>query len=76
MSILDPPARGVGAVSFDVGGITVGDVHLANASNAVVIGFNVIPDETARALAEEYEIEIRRYDIIYKLLLFGRNAPG
>ncbi|MCA9174346.1 MAG: translation initiation factor IF-2 [Planctomycetales bacterium] len=50
-----------------VGGITVGDVQLAHASNAVVVGFNVIPDEAARGLADELGVEIRRYDIIYKL---------
>jgi len=50
-----------------VGGITVADVTLAHASNAVVVGFNVIPDEAARALAEERGVEIRRYEIIYKL---------
>ena len=50
-----------------VGGITVADVTLASASNAVVVGFNVIPDEAARALAEERGVEIRRYEIIYKL---------
>ena len=34
---------------------------------AVVIGFNVIPDEAARSLADEKQVEIRRYDIIYKM---------
>jgi len=42
-------------------------VTLAHASNAVVVGFNVIPDEAARALAEARGVEVRRYDIIYKL---------
>jgi len=50
-----------------VGGITVADVTLASASNAVIIGFNVIPDDAARSLAEERQVEIRRYDIIYKV---------
>jgi translation initiation factor IF-2 len=50
-----------------VGGITVADVTLASASNAVVIGFNVIPDDAARTLADERQVEIRRYDIIYKV---------
>jgi translation initiation factor IF-2 len=64
-----------------VGGITVGDVQLANASNAVIIGFNVIPDEAARMLAEEHHIEVRRYDVIYKLtddikaMLEGKLKP-
>jgi len=50
-----------------VGGITVADVTLASASNAVIVGFNVIPDDAARSLAEERQVEIRRYDIIYKV---------
>ncbi len=50
-----------------VGGITVGDVRLAQASDAVIIGFNVVPDENARNLAEELQVEIRRYEIIYKI---------
>ena len=50
-----------------VGGITVGDVQLAHASKAVIVGFNVIPDEAARSLADDLGVEIRRYDIIYKL---------
>ena len=49
------------------GGITVGDIRLAQASDAVVIGFNVVPDENARILAEELKVEIRRYEIIYKI---------
>ena len=64
-----------------VGGVTVGDVHLASASQAVIIGFNVIPDENARILAESRDVEIRRYDIIYKVTedikatLEGRLKP-
>jgi translation initiation factor IF-2 len=64
-----------------VGGITAADVQLANASNAVIIGFNVIPDEAARVLAEEHQIEVRRYEVIYKLtddikaILEGKLKP-
>jgi translation initiation factor IF-2 len=50
-----------------VGGITESDVILADASDAVIIGFHVVPDERARALAEEKGVEIRRYEIIYQL---------
>lgn len=50
-----------------VGGITSADVTLADASEAVIVGFNVIPDEAVRQLAEERGVEIRRYDIIYKV---------
>ncbi len=63
------------------GGVTVGDVRLAEASEAVIIGFNVVPDEAARSLAENLQIEIRRYDIIYKItddlkaMLEGKLKP-
>ncbi len=50
-----------------VGGITEADVHLADASDAVIIGFNVVPDEKARVLAENRGVQIRRYDIIYQV---------
>jgi len=48
---------------------------------AVVVGFNVIPNDDARVLADEKQVEIRRYDIIYKLtedikaLLEGKLKP-
>ncbi len=48
-----------------VGAITEGDVNLAVASKAIVIGFNVRPAGKANALAEENKIEIRLYSIIY-----------
>ncbi len=51
-----------------VGGITENDVQLARASNAAIIGFNVRPDRRARELAETADVEIRTYEIIYKLL--------
>jgi len=50
-----------------VGGITEGDVVLADACDAIIIGFNVVPDERARALAEQKGVQIRRYDVIYQL---------
>lgn len=50
-----------------VGGITVGDVTLAYASQAVIIGFNVAPDDAASELADERGVEIRRYNVIYKV---------
>ncbi len=51
-----------------IGGITENDVQLAAASNATIIGFNVRPDKRARDLAEQSDVEIRTYEIIYKLL--------
>jgi translation initiation factor IF-2 len=50
-----------------VGGITEADVHLADASDAVIIGFSVVADEAARLLAEQRGVQIRRYDIIYQV---------
>lgn len=50
-----------------VGGITEADVHLANASDGIIIGFNVVPDESARLLADKLGVQVRRYDIIYQV---------
>jgi translation initiation factor IF-2 len=64
-----------------VGGITENDVQLARASNATIIGFNVRPDRRAREMAEASDVEIRTYEIIYKLLediqaaMLGMLAP-
>ena len=59
-----------------IGGITTSDVSLALTSpeNTLVIGFNVVPDDQARALADERGIQIREYDIIYKLTDDIRSA--
>lgn len=51
-----------------IGGITESDVILANASDAVVIGFNVVPSNITKDVAKEYGVEIRLYQIIYKLV--------
>ncbi len=51
-----------------IGGITENDVQLAAASSATIIGFNVRPDRRSRELAEASDVEIRTYEIIYKLL--------
>jgi translation initiation factor IF-2 len=50
-----------------VGGISESDILLADASQAIVIGFRVAPEDRAIALAEEKKIDIRRYDIIYQV---------
>ncbi|HEX8339868.1 MAG TPA: translation initiation factor IF-2 [Tepidisphaeraceae bacterium] len=49
------------------GPISESDVELADASNAVIIGFHVVPDESARAMAEQRRIEIRTYRVIYEI---------
>jgi translation initiation factor IF-2 len=48
-----------------VGGITPNDVNLAAASNAVLIGFNIRPDETVKRLAENEQVDLRFYQVIY-----------
>lgn len=50
-----------------VGAITEGDVNLALASHAIIIGFNARPDPAARRHAEQHGIDIRFYNIIYQL---------
>lgn len=78
---LQHPEVAVRVLQATVGGITNADVTLADASDAVIVGFNVIPDETARSQADERGVEIRRYDIIYKVtediraLLEGKLKP-
>lgn len=78
---LEHPEVKINVLQATVGGITSADVTLADASDAVIVGFNVIPDEGARQLAEQRGVEIRRYDIIYKVtedlkaLLEGKLKP-
>ena len=71
----------IGFVHRGVGGITENDIQLAAASNATIIGFNVRPERKARDLADVEGVEIRTYEIIYKLLedieaaMVGMLAP-
>ncbi len=64
-----------------VGGVTENDITLAVATNATIIAFNVRPDRKARDMAEAEHVEIRSYEIIYKLLediesaMIGMLAP-
>ncbi|MBN2331913.1 MAG: translation initiation factor IF-2 [Deltaproteobacteria bacterium] len=51
-----------------VGGIKEADVMLASASNAIIIGFNVRPDMKAQMLAEQEQVDLRMYSIIYDLI--------
>jgi translation initiation factor IF-2 len=64
---LEHPEVQIRILQATVGGITEADVHLADASDAVIIGFNVVADEGARNLAERLGVQIRRYDIIYQV---------
>lgn len=51
-----------------VGAINESDVTLASASNAIIIGFNVRPDATAKAIAEREGVDIRLYKVIYQAI--------
>lgn len=76
-----PGAATVRVIHKAVGAITESDVLLAEASNAVIIGFNVRPNLNARKLAEKSNVEIRLHNIIYaaidevKQVLEGLLAP-
>ncbi|MGH9306071.1 MAG: translation initiation factor IF-2 [Acidimicrobiales bacterium] len=64
-----------------VGGINENDVQLAATSGATIIGFNVRPDRRARESADAFGVEIRSYEIIYKVIeeieaaMVGMLAP-
>jgi translation initiation factor IF-2 len=58
----------VRVVASGVGGITESDANLAATSNAVVIGFNVRADATARRVIEEHGLDLRYYSIIYEVI--------
>ena len=64
-----------------VGRITENDIQLAATSNATIIGFNVRPERKAREMADAEGVEIRSYEIIYKLIeelesaMLGMLAP-
>ncbi|WP_172807716.1 translation initiation factor IF-2 [Christensenella intestinihominis] len=58
----------VRAIHCGVGAITETDVMLASAANAIIIGFNVRPDNMAQAAAEREKVDIRLYRIIYKAI--------
>lgn len=58
----------VTVIRSGVGTITESDVVLASASNAIIIGFNVVPSSKTKEAAKNYNVDIRLYDIIYKLV--------
>jgi len=65
---LDRPEVELTFVHRAVGGITENDITLAATTNATILGFNVRPDRKARDAADAADVEIRTYEIIYKLL--------
>jgi translation initiation factor IF-2 len=65
---LDVEGIKVKVVRSSVGAITEGDIILAKASDAILIGFNVRPNNTINEYAKENGVEIRLYNIIYKVV--------
>jgi translation initiation factor IF-2 len=59
---------GVRVIHQAVGGITESDILLAEASKAIIIGFNVIANSKGRVLAEDKGVEIRNYQVIYHIV--------
>ncbi|NLF28305.1 MAG: translation initiation factor IF-2, partial [Clostridiales bacterium] len=64
----------VKCIHSGVGAITGSDIMFASASNAIVIGFNVRPDASARAMAEKENVDVRMYRIIYNVIEDVQNA--
>ena len=58
----------VSVIHGGAGAITESDVMLAAASNAIIIGFNVVPQLVARKLAEENSVDLRNYRVIYNVI--------
>ncbi|HEY8418599.1 MAG TPA: translation initiation factor IF-2 [Limnochordales bacterium] len=78
---LSRPEVRLNVIHAGVGAITKTDVDLAAAANAIIIGFNVRPDATARKVAEQENVDIRLYRVIYDAIeemeraLEGMLAP-
>jgi len=78
---LDHPEVRVQILHDGVGGVNESDVSLAQATGAIIVAFHVVPEERARAAAEQLGIDIRSYNIIYevtdeiKLALEGLLKP-
>jgi translation initiation factor IF-2 len=58
----------INVLQGSVGAVTTNDVMLASASNAIIIGFAVRPERTARELAETEQVDVRLYTVIYDLV--------
>jgi len=71
---LSTEAVKVKVIHSGVGGVSEGDVMLASASDAIILGFNVRPEPKAQALAESENVDLRLYNVIYNLVDDVRNA--
>ena len=58
----------INIIRSGVGNITESDIVLANASDAIIIGFNVRPTSKTLEVAKEYNVDIRLHNIIYKII--------
>jgi translation initiation factor IF-2 len=58
----------INVIHASVGGITENDINLSSASNAIIIGFNVRPEPRAQSLADELNVDMRLYRVIYELI--------
>lgn len=65
---LDVEGIKINVIRSGIGGISESDVALAEASNAIIIGFNIRPDHKIAEIAKDKGVDIRLYDIIYKVV--------
>jgi len=65
---LDVEGIRINVIRSGIGTVTEGDIVLAQASNAIIIGFNIRPNNKTMELAKEKEVDIRLYNIIYKVV--------
>jgi len=71
---LSTPEVKLDVIQAGAGAINEGDVMLASASNALIVGFHVRPSAAAQSLADREKVEIRKYNIIYDALEDIRSA--
>lgn len=65
---LDVEGIKINVIRSGIGGISESDISLADASNAIIIGFNIRPDHKIAEMAKDKGVDIRLYDIIYKVV--------
>ena len=74
---IEHPEVKANIILSDIGMISESDVSLAKASNALLIGFNVKPNNQAKKLAEQQHVEIKYFNIIYEVIeLIEKNLSG